>query len=134
MNINDVEDSLPYGFHDSWIRSISVDYLKRVVKFAIEVWVDYEDPIPGVPGRKPVLREGELVVTGLHALILPAPKRSYGDDGELDAIGNAGAAEDVQLPPLPTGAFVYSFWIGNWVGSIVFAAQDAEFRWVGPEP
>jgi hypothetical protein len=30
------------------------------------------DPPLGVAGRKPLLREGELVVTGLHALIIDA--------------------------------------------------------------
>lgn len=133
MKISELEDSLPHGFHDAWIQAISIDYVRSQATFSMEVWVGLEEASPPASGRKQILRQGELVVRGLQLLVIPQPKVLSGAaDGELDVMGSPGAPDDVQLPPLRPEAFVYSFWVGNWANSIVFAGEDAEFRWSGP--
>lgn len=133
MKIDALEDSLPHGFHDAWLRSISIDYVKWEARFSMDLWVGLEEPSPSVAGRKTILRAGELIVRGLQLLLIPQPLCNGGRGVDLDVVGSLGAPEDVQLPPLRPGAFVYSFWIGNWANNIVFAADDADFRWSDPE-
>ncbi len=79
------------------------------------------------------MRESELVVRELEALLILPPKTLSVTAGRvLDVSGYLGVpSQDIQLPPLPAGAFVYSFYVSNWDNFIVFAAHDAVLRWVG---
>ena len=37
MTINEIGNTLPNGFHDSWILGINIDYVKETATFLIEV-------------------------------------------------------------------------------------------------
>lgn len=133
MNISDLEASLPNGFHDADLQSISINYARREATFSIRVWVGSEEPSPSDAGRTPIMRESVLIVRELEVLLILPPKTLSVTEGRvLDVGGYLGVpSQDVHLPPLPPDAFVYSFYVSNWDNFIVFAAHDADLRWVG---
>jgi hypothetical protein len=133
MTLEELADTLPNGFHDAQISSVSIDYVERQARLNIDLWV-------GVPSEDEELREayreGELKLSGLLYWVIEPPDANY-PYGKLEQLWvDAGSLESasfkpsVKLPePLPAGAFASWIFVQGWNSFMYLAAMDASLEW-----
>ena len=133
MTLDEVAASLPNGFHDADIKSISIDYVAGTATFDLEVWVGDESAAKE-EGRE-VYRAAVLILSDLLFCVIdpPDPRYEYYEKKALwvdDASrGAASISTSVTLPtPLPENTFVYGFFVNNWNAFIHVAAMNARLE------
>jgi hypothetical protein len=132
MTFQDLENSLPNGFHDAKLKSVSIDYVERLLTMQMEILV-------GTPEAKDrdEYRNATLTVTGLYFYVIEPPAVNYpfitkhrpirvsGDEGWPDSLTDL-AASLAQTNP----AFTYHrFFSDNWNSFIYVAADDVQLSW-----
>jgi hypothetical protein len=127
MTLEEIENTLPNGFHDARINKINLDYAKRVATFYLEIWVaDSEEE------TRENYRAAKLTLSGLLFCVIEAPDPKYPYHEEKALWVDAGSSKlgDLsltQLPePLPSGAFTHWFFVNDWNAFIHVAATDAQ--------
>lgn len=63
MTLEELADTLPNGFHDAQVSSLSIDYIKREARLLIDLWVS-DSPSDSEELRE-AYRKGELKLSGL---------------------------------------------------------------------
>jgi hypothetical protein len=136
MTIEEIDGSLPNGFHDADITGIQIDYVRREAIFTLEV--DVSSLETGTRERS--YRPAELKLSGLLYLIIEPPDRPFGEEefarGSKPWItadsSDFGLLESVPvLPePLPPGGFRHWFFNSRHNCFIYVAAMDAGFEWI----
>lgn len=124
MTIEELEDTLPNGFHDAFLVGIEVDFVEG--KCSVMLDVDADDPDPEV------FRRVKLQLSGLCLFIADPPDlREPFSSGSIWTCGYPTSEQ--MLPNLelyrksaPTGAFFYSFFLHHYNCFIHLAATDAE--------
>jgi hypothetical protein len=132
MDLAQIAQILPNGFHDAQVRKIALDYEAHEGVIDLDIWIG--DPSANIQRDRDAYRRSELWLRGLVYAILeaPGPGSSIGGGEKLWIDGGQYAAGvEVQRPgvPLPTGAFAYWFYVHNWNSFMHFAAMDGQFRW-----
>ncbi len=134
MTIEEIERRLPNGFHDSNIKTISIDYVMQLAKFNLEVNMG----TPDVRDKEPeeIYRDGILTVSELLFCVIepPDPQYPYKDTKGL-WITSSGPIEAAKLPikvyeVIPEGLFDHYFFINDWNSFIYLAAKNAQFDWL----
>ena len=127
MTLEEIADTLPNGFHDAQINSISINYVDREVSLALEIWFAASSE-----GDSDIYRLAELKLLQFFFLVIEPPNAQYDYHEAKELWVEAGAgtqslASSTQLPgPLPEGAFTYWFFVHDWNSYIHVAALDAE--------
>ena len=131
MKLTDINDSLPNGFHDSIIDSVSVDYGKRSLRFDINVWIGDMSSID--EKRREAYRRGVLKIYDFEYFIVEPPNESYPYKKEQQITIDGGDYEkkniktSVTLPrTISEGLFRYWFFVYEWNSFIHIAAKNAE--------
>ena len=131
MNLTEISDNLPNGFHDSIIDSISVDYDKRRLKFIVNIWTG-DMSSPDVHKREE-FQKSVLDVYDFEYLIIEPPDESYPYKSERQLSIDGGDYEKkeirsrVTLPKtISEGNFRYWFFVYEWNSFIHIAAKDAK--------
>ena len=123
MTIDDIERSLPNGFHDSIITGLHVNYAERTAEIEIDNLVSVLE----TPDEE--YRSIKLRISGLLYLVIEPPESLYDAEREL-SLADGGSSEvksSAPLPkPLPDGAFTYWFFVSDWNSFIHIAALRAE--------
>ena len=142
MTLDQIEQTLPNGFHDAFLCALSVDYVGRTAEMDMEVWVgsmntdDYQGReayrrgrlhFPGllqftseVPNHEFLPEETDSLTNGLSIDMAPA---------ESDSLGREG--NEWPDEPLPEGAFQRSFcFTGDANSYLRVAARDAVWTWM----
>jgi hypothetical protein len=133
MTIEEIERTLPNGFHDASLEKLYIDYSKREVK--LEILADVGNPDSTSEELKETKRKGRLTVSGLlFCIIEPPDSRSSYKKTEGLWIGDSGSVKSgklsAKLPePLPKGTFAHYFFINDWNAFIIIVAADARFDW-----
>ena len=128
MTIEEIDDSLPNGFHDSYVAAISIDYAKREATFTLKV------------DAQEAYRPAELKLSGLLYLVVEPPDRPFGEE-EFSRGSEPWITENSsdfglldsapELPePIPQGAFRHWFFNSHHNCFIYVAATDASFGWL----
>lgn len=129
MDIEEIEKSLPNGFHDASLRKIEIDFVKKEAKFHLAVDVSDCDAIP----LKEEYRDGILTLMGLVYCVVEPPSSSSVELNEALWIADSGPISSIEpavkLPAIPAKAFAYYFFVNNWNAFIYVAAIDATFEW-----
>jgi len=140
MQLGELENSLPNGFHDADLEGIELDYTARTVLMKMQLWVGKLDG--STEEEREAYRRAELDLTGVLYFVIDAPDPSYkySEKGALwldagDARVTRGSVQAAPAPPipiedLPDGAFAYWFFVDNWNSFIHVAAKSAALRWV----
>jgi hypothetical protein len=133
MKLEEIEGSLPNGFHDALLQGVKIDYVKREAIFDFSVWVG--DITSKDEKLREAHRKGRLRLSNLLFCIIEAPDPKYPFSNLPHLMINAGPARDLkasqQLPhPVPEEAFVHWFFVNEWNSFIHVAATDAAFEWV----
>lgn len=125
MTIEEINQSLPNGFHDSGITGVRIDYIQRTAEIDMELWFsgpDDEDPEK--------YRPATLFISDLIYFVIEPPGHPNTSHGEPSLVDGGSSELDQavgQLPKsLPAGAFTYWFFVSSWNSFIHIAALHAE--------
>lgn len=127
MTLDEIEQSLPNGFHDSSIFGVRLDYVQRTAELDLEIWVAVSDDED--------LEQYSRVTLSISGLIYfviepPGPPNTSHDAPTL-VDGGSSELERAAYPlpkPLPAGAFTYWFFVSSWNSFIHIAALTAELK------
>ena len=127
MTLEEIDLSLPNGFHDSSIFAVRLDYVRRTAEIDLELWVpgpDDEDPEK--------YQTATLFISGLIYFVIEPPgppNTAHAAPSLVD--GGSSELERATYPlpkSLPDGAFTYWFFVSNWNAFIHIAALTAEIK------
>jgi hypothetical protein len=127
MTLEEIDLSLPNGFHDSSIFSVRLDYVQRTAEIDMELWFSGPDEADQEKYRPATLSISELIYFVIEPPGPPntahaAPSLVEGGSSELEQTAHP-------LPkPLPAGAFTYWFFVSNWNSFIHIAALTAHLK------
>lgn len=128
MRIEELERSLPNGFHDAVLHSFSTAPERQVAEFVIDLSIGS----PGDPSfRRDAYRSARLLLTGVSYLAIdpPGPGASIGGSrASMFDLVEADPAVSAQTPG-PVGGFSARFFVADWNAFIHFAAADAVLTW-----
>ncbi len=134
MKLIEIDNSLPNGFHDSYIHSIQLDYEKRKAIFKINIWIG--DLSSDIEDIREVYRAGELVISDMIFFVIDPPDSSYKYFDGTPLWVDGGPMESIEKSPLvplpkdlPIGSFTYLFYVRNWNASFYIAGMEAELIW-----
>ncbi len=125
MTIQELEQTLPNGFHDAVLKSYEINIQKNVARFRLEIWVnDQESPTIQTDEK---CRSGVLELNGLEYFVVDAPDKNYTDRhrGDIDLCD--------PLPDYPEerkkAKFRARFYSSSTNSFFHFAADDARFTY-----
>jgi len=134
MTLAEIENSLPNGFHDAYIHCITIDYVKREVKFSMDILVG--DLSSSDEGMREDYRAALLTLSDLFFCVIEPPRQQYDYQSAKPLWVDAGSRESTQIPissELPDliseGAFTYWFYVNQWNAFIHVAARQAGLQW-----
>ena len=131
VTLHELADTLPNGFHDAEIRTVSVDYCDQRAVLQLEVWVGSMNA-PPEHGRE-VYRLAELELRGLAYLAMEPPDHNYPyGDGSPIGVDLSQRSVPVNGPPPRHGYFAACFFVTDWNSCITVSAQDAALQWAAP--
>jgi len=138
MTFAELDSSLPSGFHDAALKSLTVDYEHRRVLMTLSLKVGDPD---GPREHRDDCRDAQVEIAGMIFLIVDPPdvKENFGSAGE---VWIADSYETRSIPQftrhlgslmngIPENAFVHSFFVNDWNSYIHVAARDCSIRWLG---
>jgi hypothetical protein len=127
MTLEEIDLSLPNGFHDSSIVSVRLDYVQRTAEIDLKIHVSGPDD-----ENKEKYQPATLFISGLVYFVIepPGPPNiAHAEPSRVD--GGSSELEQAAYPlpkPLPDGAFTYWFFVSNWNSFIHIAALSADLR------
>ena len=127
MRIADLDSSLPNGFHDATLHSITARPEEGIVELGLEVSIG---SIEGTPEERDRYRPARLVLTGVTHFFIDPPGKGHEPWAGVSMIDlcDADPAVSQQLEA-PTGSFAARFFVSDWNAFIHFAAMDATLVW-----
>ena len=125
MTIEEIDQSLPEGFHDSSITAVRIDYMQRTAEIDMELCFSGPDDADTEKYRPATLSISELI----YFVIEPPghPNTAHGKPSLVDGGSSELDQAACELPKsLPAGAFTYWFFVSSWNSFIHVAALNAE--------
>ena len=135
MNIEEISQTLPNGFHDAYLQSLWINYAKHEAVFALELWVgdlNSEDL-----AKREAYKHGRLKLEGFLYCVIEPPDispdgKSRLKEGPLWITADSsdfGELKSYPLLPEPENGFRHWFFINNHNCFIYIAAAHASFEW-----
>jgi hypothetical protein len=132
MTFDELELSLPNGFHDATILGISFDCYKSSAMIRLSVHVSADDD-----DDRERYRIGLLDANSIHLFFIDRPDPNYnlgkigkGISVSGDSVHIGQDAEiDVLLRKLPPGVSAYRFFMEDWNSFFYIAASVSTFSW-----
>jgi hypothetical protein len=130
VTLEQIEATLPGGFHDARLRRMEVDYVRRAAR--IDFVLDAGDPESEDIGDREAWRPAHVVVADLLFLAVEPPgtrHESYSGEARITFSSPASADQQARLPELPAGAFCHALFAANWNAWVFVAGRDARLYW-----
>jgi len=132
MTFEEVEQSLPNGFHDAALRGISADFVNLSIKLEMELHASVE----GDANPERYLR-GVLSVTRPYLFFLDPPDSRYGFIPRGMPVNASGFALkagkdpkiDALLQRIPADATAFVFFLDDWNTYLYVAGATVQFSW-----
>ena len=137
MTFEDIENSLPNGFHDSTILYFSLDAKTRTLTMRFSLWVGSMDDL-----NPEVYREIAVTAQGVSIFFVEPPDPTYPFSLDGRGLAAQGDSVDVErsrfvseqagdvLKKLPLGASTYRFFLEDWNSFLYVAAQEVSCSWI----
>lgn len=128
--LHELDQALPNGFHDAYIRSYTVDFVARTVLFELNIWVG--DLASEQLEIREHYRAARLLVSGVHYCFFDPPFATY-PFSQPKALWVDLCDPDPDLAiskDVPTGVFASRFYVENWNSFIHVAAAEASLVWI----
>lgn len=132
MNLEQILNSLPNGFHDSKLLQLVIDWRSKVLKLELSVWIDEGPQVQG--SFQENYRIGTLELRGLHFIhISPEGFKSFSSSTQGAWIDIGCDFSNVKVT-LPFSVTASSGWIyfNDYNGFLFFDADSADFSWSKP--
>lgn len=136
MNLAQIQEMLPNGFHDAEIAQLMWNFMTGSVSLDMDFWVACEEDRDRERRRRGKI---ELRRISFLAIEPPVPRASDPNpysfaSGTLQIDGVITSAEIFPTlprlkPQLPEDTEVFSFYVVNWNSFIHIAAADAKLIW-----
>jgi hypothetical protein len=139
VTLDELDHTLPNGFHDAHILSFALDYVAGVATFHLNLLVGWpDDPEP----EREAYQQATLIVRGLCFCSIDPPDSTYPFLPDEKPIRIAGAMAKPDFPPFtpelvakfPADTWCYCFFVDNWNAYINIAGRDTELTWIGKKP
>ncbi len=118
---------LPNGFHDAFLRRLSLDFSERRATLTLDVWVG--DLHAKTETEREAYRPITVNIHGLLWCITEAPESmNLRDDGKglwIDAGPVSSLKEPRRIPAVPDDAFAWWVFVREWNAFIYIAGTDA---------
>ena len=127
MTLEEIDQTLPNGFHDSSIVGVRIDYVQRTAEIDMELCFSVPDDADQEKYRPATLFISELIYFVIEP---PGPPNTLHAAPSLVDGGSSRLEQAAyRLPdPLPAGAFTYWFFVNNWNSFIHIAALTADLK------
>jgi hypothetical protein len=130
MDLQQVEETLPNGFHDARLLGITARFDRSRLEMDLELSVG--DPDAASTDGRDAYKKARLTLNGLEAVVIEPPRSNWGGGSRplnIDAGPDAPPGHDAALPPVPPGCFRHWFFVSAWNSFIVVVARDADVQW-----
>ena len=128
MTLEQLDASLPNGFHDARFRSLVIDYGRMSVAIAASILVGSPDEAPGLRSR---MREAVVVIDGLEFVSIEPPKttRDYKPGRPLWVeLLDRKSSQGLRMK-IPDDCFVGEFFVRDWNSTIQVVGRSAHLTW-----
>jgi hypothetical protein len=133
MTFDEVAASLPNGFHDAELLRFEMDYVHRILRFDLVVWIDDMDD----SRRRELYRPARLTLDNVAFLVIEAPDVNYpwlkAGRIRIDAGEGQPPQSSSTLPVAPAGTRTTWIYLGELNTFLLFSAGNASLEWTGPE-
>ena len=133
MTLEQIEDLLPNGFHDSKLQGFNVDLRDKRVIFNLEV--DLTSPDRELSADEPCSKHVRVTVTGVEYFRLDPPDIAIGKYDFCESDVSSGTIDDHpelmgpgERDKLPKRCFAHWFFLSSWNAFLVVAGTDASFE------
>ncbi len=134
MKLEQLENSLPNGFHDAQMEVVTVDYVLRTAVMKMQLHVG--NPDAATEEEREAYKPAELHLSDVLYFVIdaPGPKYKYAEKKALWLLAGRADEESAPAPPipleqLPTGTSAYWFFVNDWDSFIHVAAMDVNLTW-----
>jgi hypothetical protein len=134
MKIEEIERTLPNGFHDAVIERIDLNYLKREAKLYLNMQI--QNCGSGEVSSCPINRTGIITLSELLFCIIEPPDPQYPYQSvEGLWITSSGPTDSIKTQTelrklMSEEYFTHYFFVSNLNAFIYIAAKDARFEWI----
>jgi hypothetical protein len=133
MTLQDLAQTLPNGFHDAELRRLEMDYVRRILRFDLVVWIgSMDDPL-----TRELYRPARLILDNVAFFVIEPPDTRYpsSEPGpiRIDAGDGQPRQSASKVPQAPAGTSMSWVYLEQLNGFLLFAAGDASLEWTGPE-
>ncbi len=133
MNLIELADTLPNGFHDTQVQSFEMDYVGRILRFRLDVWIgEMEDE-----ARRELYRLADLTLQEVAYLVIepPGTGAAWQKAGEVRVDVGPGhpSKSSYLVPEAPPGTLASWFFLDDLNCFLYCAAATAELQWIGEE-
>jgi hypothetical protein len=134
MTLEELEATLPWGFHDAYLERIEIDWPKAKLVLDVRVMITEHQDMD---------QRARITVTGLVFCCIDPPEidptRGYEptpDHGLWIDSGEGPANEDARsrLPEAPGGCFLQWLFVHQWTRFIHICGRNVELVWLEQEP
>jgi hypothetical protein len=133
MTFRDVVASLPNGFHDAELQRFEMDYVHRLLRLDLAVWIgDMDDE-----RARELYRPARLTLDSVAFLAIEPPDTNYPwltpGPIRIDAGEGLPSQSSSELPSAPAGTSIAWVYLGEVNRYLFFSAGTALLEWTGPE-
>ena len=128
MTLEELENNLPWGFHDAVLESIEVDWMARRALLVVRLKMDE---------RQTLERRARVLVTGLeYVAVDPPASGGHGAEHGLWIDAGCGHAPERagDFLATPGACFVHWLFVHEWNAFIHICAREASMEWTDPAP
>lgn len=127
--LEQLERSLPNGFHDAQIKGINLNYVERTIVFEMRLWVG--DLESADKAEREAYRLGVLIISEFDFCVIEPPDLRYPYHPVKAVRVDSGAGNPQSIPLLeniPEDTFAHWFFVNEWNSFIYFIARAARLE------
>ena len=135
MNLRQIDDELPNGFHDALLEQVTMSFVSDRAEMELQLLVG--DPDAATEEERETYRKARLALNELVYFVIDPPGPGSEHPNLKPLRIDAGEATDENPPaspkPLrgvPIDAFAYWFFVVQWNSFIHVAARNASLEWL----
>ncbi len=131
MNFNELDRTLPNGFHDASLRHFEMDYVNHTLKFDLDVDI-------GTPEEaQDFYRPARITVENVAFLVVEPPyaRDDWREAGSIRIDTGEGVPDNSKsvVTNVPRGTSTTWIYLSEMNSFIIFAGGSASLEWTGPK-